>query len=119
MHSHHRPAARLKGKKKLAPLCARSRPGPAPPRDPQHNPLMVTEVPHVTHTAFIQFVDASFRPRAVCYFKARPGAPAADLAAGGCVTSDTDAPDTPSTPTSTPGSTETPTPPPPLPVDPQ
>lgn len=61
---------------------------------------MVTEVPHVTHTAFIQFVDASFRPRAVCYFKARPGAPAADLAAGGCVTRDTDAPDTPSTPTS-------------------
>jgi len=38
--------------------------------------------PH-THTVFIQFVDASYRPRAVAYFRARPGASAAELAAAG------------------------------------
>ena len=43
---------------------------------------MVTEAPQ-TQTAFIQFVEDSFRPRAVAYFNSRPGASAPNLAAAG------------------------------------
>ena len=39
----------------------------------------------LTSTAFIQFVDGSFRPRASAYFCARPGASPADLASAGLV----------------------------------
>ena len=46
---------------------------------------MVSEETPGTHTVFIQLIDASYRPRAVAFFDARPGASEADLASAGRV----------------------------------